>query len=252
MLTIHNLDRSKGLDLFIHTPGGSVAATESFVDYLRQMLGYDIRAIVPQLAMSAGTMIACSTKEILMGAHSNLGPVDPQINGFAAYAVIGEIERAFSDITANNLRALVWNPILSRYTPGFVQQCHWAIQRSRDMVKEFLKSNMLSDLPESEREIVAMRIVRRLTEESSDKGHDKHIPLSECQDIGLKVRVLENKSDKILQDLVLTIHHCFMFTLSNTPVFKIIENHMARRFIKVQGPQLQVMMPSWMPPPAAP
>jgi ClpP class serine protease len=67
MATIHQLDRTKGLDIFLHTPGGDIAATESLVDYLRSMFGTDIRAIVPQLAMSAGTMIALSCKEILMG-----------------------------------------------------------------------------------------------------------------------------------------------------------------------------------------
>jgi ClpP class serine protease len=81
MLCIHKLDKSKGLDLFLHTPGGSGAATESLVHYLRQIFGNDIRAFVPQLAMSAGTIIACACKEIFMGKHSNLGPVDPQIKG---------------------------------------------------------------------------------------------------------------------------------------------------------------------------
>ena len=35
MTVIHGLDRSKGLDLVLHTPGGDVAATESLVDYFR-------------------------------------------------------------------------------------------------------------------------------------------------------------------------------------------------------------------------
>ena len=65
MATIHDLDRDKGLDLLLHTPGGDTAATESLVDYLRSMFGTDIRAIVPQLAMSAGTMIALATKEVI-------------------------------------------------------------------------------------------------------------------------------------------------------------------------------------------
>src|SRR5690349_23814561 len=54
----------------------------------------DVRAFVPQIAMSAGTMIACSCKEIFMGKHSNLGPVDPQINGLHAYAVVEQLERS--------------------------------------------------------------------------------------------------------------------------------------------------------------
>ena len=42
MATIHQLDRSLGLDLILHTPGGETAATESLVDYLRAMFGTDI------------------------------------------------------------------------------------------------------------------------------------------------------------------------------------------------------------------
>lgn len=77
MTCIHGLDRNKGLDLVLHTPGGTMAATESIVDYLRSMFGTNIRAVIPQLAMSGGTMIACSCKEIVMGKHSSLGPLDP-------------------------------------------------------------------------------------------------------------------------------------------------------------------------------
>jgi ClpP class serine protease len=76
MATIHRLDRSKGLDLVPHTPGGSVAAAESLVQYLHAMFGGNLRVIVPQLAMSAGTMIALAAREVLMGAHSSFGP-DP-------------------------------------------------------------------------------------------------------------------------------------------------------------------------------
>lgn len=56
MTVIHKLDRSRGLDLILHTPGGEMAATESLVEYLRSMFDTDIRAIVPQLAMSGGTI----------------------------------------------------------------------------------------------------------------------------------------------------------------------------------------------------
>ena len=66
MTVIHDLDRSKGLDLILHTPGGESAATESLIDYLSSMFGTDIRAIIPQLAMSAGTMLACASKEIIV------------------------------------------------------------------------------------------------------------------------------------------------------------------------------------------
>ncbi len=76
MNVIYGLEKKKGLDLILHTPGGNSAAIESLIDYLREIFGNDLRVIVPQLAMSAGTMIAFSAKEIIMGKQSSLGPVD--------------------------------------------------------------------------------------------------------------------------------------------------------------------------------
>ena len=75
MTAIHQLDRTLGLDLVLHTPGGETAATELIVHYLRAMFGTNIRAVVPQLAMSGGTMISCACREILMGSLPVSGPL---------------------------------------------------------------------------------------------------------------------------------------------------------------------------------
>jgi hypothetical protein len=56
MAAVNKLDKSKGLDLVLHTPGGEINATEQIVFYLRKAFKNDIRAIVPQLAMSAGAI----------------------------------------------------------------------------------------------------------------------------------------------------------------------------------------------------
>ena len=52
MMAVHKLDRTKGLDLILHTQGGSISATQSIVNYLHKMFGKntatpDIRAVVP-------------------------------------------------------------------------------------------------------------------------------------------------------------------------------------------------------------
>ncbi len=230
MACVHEMDRDKGLDLFLHTPGGDVAATESLVHYLREMFGNKIRAVVPQIAMSAGTMIACSCNSILMGMHSNIGPVDPQINGIPAIGVIEEVKRAFEEIKADERAAHLWNPILSRLTPSFIQQCDWAIERSQEFLVSTLKEGMLSDLSESEKEIQSQSIKTRLTDLAQNKFHNRHIHYQDCIDLGLTVEMLEE--DSKLQDLVLTVHHCFMYTLSNTATVKIIEDHRGRATIK--------------------
>jgi ClpP class serine protease len=69
--------QEREVDLFLHSPGGSAEAAQSIVEYLRTRFDH-IRVIVPGAAMSAATMIALSADEIVMGAHSQLGPIDPQ------------------------------------------------------------------------------------------------------------------------------------------------------------------------------
>ena len=238
MLCIHEMDRSKGLDLILHTPGGNIAATESLVTYLRAMFGNDIRAIVPQIAMSAGTMIACSCSEIVMGKHSSLGPVDPHFGGIPALGVLAEIKRAYEDIRTDPVYAHVWSPILARLTPSFVQQCEWAVERSKEFVKEALSANMLRGGRKTAREKKVQAIVDKLTDLSENKGHDRHFHVQDCEDMGLKIIPIENNSR--LQDLVLTIHHCYMHTLTNTPTLKITENQMGKAVVRQQ----QIVMQS--------
>ena len=70
MEAVYKLDKSKGVDLILHTPGGEIAATEKIINYLHSIFQGNIRAIVPQMAMSAGSLVAVSCKEIMMGKQS--------------------------------------------------------------------------------------------------------------------------------------------------------------------------------------
>ncbi len=53
---------------------------------------------MPQLSMSGGTMIALAGKEIWMGLHSNLGPIDPQFGLQPAQLVLREFDKAWEEI----------------------------------------------------------------------------------------------------------------------------------------------------------
>ena len=59
------------------------------------MFGTDIRAIVPQVAMSAGTMIAAGLKDVVMGDHSAWDRSTHRYGGSSpAHGVIEEFETA--------------------------------------------------------------------------------------------------------------------------------------------------------------
>ncbi len=133
MTTINGLDVSKGLDLVLHTPGGDTAATESIVDYLWGKFGSDIRCFVPQMAMSAGTMMACACKEIWMGKQSSLGPIDPQFGNIPAHGVIEEFERAYNEIVNDPRTVPVWQAVIAKYPPAFIGECKKAVEWSNSL-----------------------------------------------------------------------------------------------------------------------
>ena len=229
MTVINGLDVAKGLDLVLHTPGGDTAATESIVDYLYKKFGNDIRCFVPQMAMSAGTMIACACKEIWMGKHSSLGPIDPQYRGLPAHAIVEEFRRAVSDIQKSTSMIPVWQPIIAKYTPALLGECEKAIRWSNDMVKEWLSRNMLNN-----NQSIIDNILLELGDHSVNLAHNRHLSAEKCKIIGLVVRDLE--SDQKLQDAVLSVHHIFMHTLNSTTAIKIIENHKGVAFIQHAQP----------------
>lgn len=229
MNCIHRLDRDKGLDLVLHTPGGETAATESLVHYLRSMFGANIRAIVPQLAMSAGTMIACACKEIIMGKQSNLGPIDPIYGGLPAHGVVEEWERAYKEVAnGGNAKLAVWQPILAKYNPTLIGECEKAIQWAEEMVEEWLKTGMLANDKNADK--IINTIIEELGDHALNKSHARHLPAEKCSDMGLKIVNMEDKQD--LQDAILSVHHACIHTLSSTNVVKIIENHDGTAFIQ--------------------
>jgi ATP-dependent protease ClpP protease subunit len=222
MTVIHQMDRSRGLDLVLHTPGGSVAATEAVVGYLKSMFDNDIRAIVPQLALSAGTMIALACKSIVMGKHSSLGAIEPHYGGISAHGVLEEFEQARDEILANPDTALVWQPILAKYPPAFIGDCQKAITWAGEMVAAWLREGMFAGRSHAARQADA--IVEELSSHQATKSHDRDISSAAAQALGLKIELLETEGNQRLQDAVLTVHHACTHTLAGTNAVKLIEN----------------------------
>ena len=217
MNAVNELDCTKGLDLVLHTPGGSPTAAEAIVNYLKDKFQKDIRVIVPQLSMSAGTMIACSAKEIVMGRQSSLGPIDPQFNGIPAYNIISEFNDAKKDLAEDPTTANYWAIILQQYPAAFLKTCYDAISLSSTLAEEWLKDNMLKN-----NQSAVNGIVEFLNSRDTNHDHGRHFNYKKCCDIGLNISLLE--ADQEFQDAVLALHHSLMITFQGTNAVKIIEN----------------------------
>ena len=224
MAAIHELKNDQ-LDLILHSPGGSLEAADQIVQYLRAKYEH-IRAIVPQNAMSAATMIACACDEIVMGRHSAIGPIDPQmiitVNGnstpIPAHTILEDFDQARNEISGNPVLANLWAPRLGSLPPGYINLCKQTILLAKQKVETWLQTYMFNgDGGEK-----AHDIAQWLGNFSEHKTHGRPIGYDLAASKGLKVTRLEDDQD--LQELVLSVFHSVMVTFQVTNCVKIIEN----------------------------
>ncbi len=84
---INDTPSGRAIEVILHTPGGLVIAAQQIASALADHDGR-VTAVVPHYAMSGGTLIALAADEIVIDAHSALGPVDPQLGEFPARSLI--------------------------------------------------------------------------------------------------------------------------------------------------------------------
>ena len=225
------------LDLILHSPGGTLEAAEQIVNYLRSKYKY-IRAIVPQNAMSAATMLACAANEIVMGRQSAIGPIDPQLtfptqNGpvtTPAQALLDEFDLAKKEVIVNPATAVLWLGKLKDYPPGIIQVASDTVNLAKEKVAYWLRTYMFSK--DSDAADKAKQIAEWLGDAHLHKTHGHPISFDEASQHGLKVNKLED--DPELQDLVLSVYHATTVTFEVTGCVRLIENHLGKGvFFKV-------------------
>ena len=233
MEVVHGLSGSK-LDLILHTPGGSLEVAEAFVSYLRSKFN-DIRIVVPSMAMSAGTMIACSGDVIALGKHSFLGPTDPQLpmqtatglRMVSAQSILDQFDRAQKECKDPS-KLSSWLPMLNQYGPDLLIQSEKALEISKELVKNWLAKYMLKD--DEKKADKAEKIANWLSDNKLFKTHGRKISRDQLEKEGLDIQHLEDNQKE--QDLFLSVFHATTHTFTVTPAVKIIENHNGRAFIK--------------------
>lgn len=245
--------KSGNLDIIMHSPGGSAEATEAIVTYIRSKFK-NVRFIVPQAAMSAATMLACSADTVVLAKHSSLGPVDPQmilqtqlgVRVVPAQAILDQFDMAKRECQ-DPKKLASWLPILSQYGPALLVECKNALDLSTRLTKDWLAKYMFAGRKDGGPR--AGKIASTLSAHGRFKSHGRHIDRAQAQQMGFTVQELE--ADQTLQDLVLSVFHATTHTFNATAAAKIIENHQGRAFIKISQQMLRVaqMVPPQQQPP---
>jgi len=173
-------------------------------------------------------MVALACDQILMGKHSSLGPIDPQINGLPAHGIVEEFKQAATEIQRNSATIPLWQPIIAKYHPTLIGECDKAIDWSREIVRAWLMNRMFVNDPDSSNK--ADKVLEELGSHSLTKSHARHISMKKARELGLKVIGLEEVD--AVQEAFLTVHHACVQTLAGSGATKIIENHLGVAFVQ--------------------
>lgn len=92
---VTEFDKTKKLLLILYSNGG-VIGSAYLIGQLCREYSSEFIISVPRQAKSAATLLCCAGNEIHMGSLSELGPIDPQINGLPVLGLKNSIEHIAS------------------------------------------------------------------------------------------------------------------------------------------------------------
>lgn len=122
------------LVIFLNTPGGSAETVEKLVEIIR--FHYEeVYFVVPDAAMSAGTIFCMSGDKIYMDYSSSLGPIDPQVfNGTVFVPALGYLDQVEKLLEK------------ARATPPTLTEAEFLILQSQDlaMLNQFEQAKLLT------------------------------------------------------------------------------------------------------------
>ena len=238
MNALYEAPTDNGIVLILHTPGGDPNAVESIVEYLHAKFSR-MEVIVPYLAMSGGAMISLAGDLLILGKHSQLGPIDPQLvignTAHSARAIQEGFSKAREDITSDLRLAHLWAPILQNMGPSLVLDADKALSYSKELVLRWLNNRMFKGiLDDNERDNKVNQIAAYFNAENTGHGrihvHGQRIGTEKLEELGLEIEYLED--DQELQDDVLTAYHLMTLIFEMSPSLKFIASNYGKMWVK--------------------
>lgn len=229
---LSNLNNEK-IDFIIETPGGAGEVAEDIVRLLHNKYK-EVGIIVPGWAKSAGTIIALSGDQILMGELSALGPIDAQLNWqgkhFSAHALLEGLKKIKNEIEETGVLNKAYIPILQGISPGEIENAENALKFAKEIVKNWLvqykfkdwktHSSTGKDVTSAEKEKRAEEIASRLCDHSFWKTHGRSIKLNDFEE--MKVQIIDYRKDAKLNEAISRYYTLLQMTFA-TNIYKVFE-----------------------------
>lgn len=129
------------LAVILETAGGYIEVVQRIADTLRHHYGH-VDFIVPNFAMSAGTVLVMSGDSIYMDYYSTLGPIDPQVEKSGKMVpALGYLEQ-YNRLIERSQQGLITSAevsfLLTRFDPAELYSYEQARELSVSLLKKWL------------------------------------------------------------------------------------------------------------------
>tara|TARA_R110002111_G_scaffold252026_1_gene316642 strand:+ start:87 stop:950 length:864 start_codon:yes stop_codon:yes gene_type:complete len=205
-------DRER-LVIFLNTPGGSAETVEKMVSVIRFHYK-EVYFVVPDYAMSAGTILCMAGDKIYMDYSSSLGPIDPQVyngkNWVPALGYLDKVEELISK-SANDELTEAEFLILQKIDLAELRSYEMARNLTVALLKEWLvnfkfknwdtHSSTGQPVTKGEKEDRAEDIANKLSNNSIWHSHGRSIGIETLTSF-LKLKIEDYSDNEELRELI--------------------------------------------------
>jgi hypothetical protein len=205
-------DRNR-LVILLNTPGGSAETVEKMVSVIRFHYN-EVYFVVPDYAMSAGTILCMSGDKIFMDYSSSLGPIDPQVyngkNWVPALGYLDKVEELIQKSRNGELTEAEFM-ILQKIDLAELRSYEMARNLTINLLKEWLVKYKFKDWNKhnsignpvtlTEKEERAEDIANKLSNNSIWHSHGRSIGIDTLTNF-LKLKIEDYSTNDELRELI--------------------------------------------------
>ena len=174
-LALERLDSHREtLLVILDTPGGLVEVVQRIVKTLRHFYKI-VHFLVPERAMSAGTVLVMSGDAIYMDYFSCLGPIDPQIQRdgrvVPGLSYLRQYQRFVEKAASGENLTTAEFALLNKLDLAELHQIELAAELSKSLIQEWLSTYKFKDWRKNNAPI-AIKIKQKRAEEIANKLND--------------------------------------------------------------------------------
>ena len=190
------------IDVILFSYGGDPNQAYLIGTLLQEFAGERLTIIVPRMAKSAATLLACAADEIMMLPPAELGPIEyvwknPETGRYVPLRSIMDSIKVIAGMDLKESKFDVIKEALARIPIIELGDFTKLTEHIESLTEKLLKRRMFKNEPEKTKEAA-----KKLCEGEEYKSHEAPITISGARELGLKVVEVP----KEIRDLVWNIH----------------------------------------------